>query len=128
MTMAMRWQPVAQAGPTLGVHNRRSAGRKCQPSVLRWSRVDREHLPEELAARLTAESARRGISVEELTAELLGERLPSTSPDNSALDAFIGSGSSWALVQGDDVLGGLPGAHAEITAMDAAGEAGLTPG
>ncbi len=41
MTMATRWQPVAQAGPTLGVHNRRSAGRKCQPSVLRWSRVDR---------------------------------------------------------------------------------------
>lgn len=41
-----------------------------------------------------AESARRGISVEELTAELLGERLPSTGPDNSALDAFIGSGSS----------------------------------
>ncbi len=52
------------------------------------------HLPEELAARLAAESARRGISVEELTAELLGERLASTGPDNSALDAFIGSGSS----------------------------------
>jgi len=52
------------------------------------------HLPEELAARLAAESARLGISVEELTAELLGERLPSTGPDNSALDAFIGSGSS----------------------------------
>jgi plasmid stability protein len=52
------------------------------------------HLPDELAARLAAESARRGISVEELTAELLGERLPSTGPDNFALDAFIGSGSS----------------------------------
>jgi len=32
-----------------------------------------------------------------------------------------------ALGQGDDVLGRLPGAHAEITAMDAAGKAGLTP-
>ncbi len=32
-----------------------------------------------------------------------------------------------ALGQGDDVLGRLPGEHAEITAMDAAGKAGLTP-
>jgi len=32
-----------------------------------------------------------------------------------------------ALGQGDDVLGRLPGAHAEMTAMDAAGKAGLTP-
>lgn len=32
-----------------------------------------------------------------------------------------------ALARGGDVLGRSPGAHAEITAMDAAGKAGLTP-
>lgn len=32
-----------------------------------------------------------------------------------------------ALAQGGDVLGRMRGAHAEITAMDAAGKAGLTP-
>jgi tRNA(Arg) A34 adenosine deaminase TadA len=32
-----------------------------------------------------------------------------------------------ALAGGDDVLGRLPGAHAEITAMEGAGKAGLTP-
>lgn len=32
-----------------------------------------------------------------------------------------------ALSEGDDVLGRLPGEDAEITAMDAAGKAGLTP-
>lgn len=52
------------------------------------------HLPEALAARLVVESARRGISVEELTAELLRERLAAPGLDDSALEMFIGSGSS----------------------------------
>lgn len=32
-----------------------------------------------------------------------------------------------ALASGDDVLGRMPGAHAEVTAMDAAAKEGLTP-
>lgn len=52
------------------------------------------HVPDELVGRLTTEAACRGISVEELAAELLGERLANPGPDTSALDAFIGSGSS----------------------------------
>jgi tRNA(Arg) A34 adenosine deaminase TadA len=47
-------------------------------------------------------------------------------------DVLVGGGrdlspAQRALSGGDDVLGRLPGAHAEITAMDAAGKAGLTP-
>ncbi len=51
----------------------------------------------------------------------------------SSRNVLAGSGrdlspAQRALVQDDDVPAGLPGAHAEITGMDAAGKAGLTPG
>jgi plasmid stability protein len=55
------------------------------------------HLPDELADRLAVEAARRGISVDELSAELVAAGLP---PDGRAegepdpLEAFIGSGHS----------------------------------
>lgn len=50
-------------------------------------------VPSELAGRLTAEAARRHVSVEELSAELLAAGLPADGqPD--ALEAFIGSGRS----------------------------------
>jgi hypothetical protein len=48
------------------------------------------HVPEELASRLAAEAGRRGVSVEELSAELLTAGLPVDDP----LEAFIGSGRS----------------------------------
>ncbi len=47
------------------------------------------HVPDELAGRLEAEAARRGVSVDNLSAELLGAGL---SPD--PLEASIGSGDS----------------------------------
>ncbi len=57
------------------------------------------HLSEDLADRLAAEAARRGMSVDELTAELLAVGLH-TGEEVDALEAFIGSGdsrdSSWA--------------------------------
>lgn len=52
------------------------------------------HLPDELARRLEAEATRRGVSVEELTVEVLedhydAEAAPATGGD--ALRAFIGA-------------------------------------
>lgn len=47
------------------------------------------HVPHDLAARLEAEAARRGVDVDELSAELLTAGL---SGDD--LEAFIGSGHS----------------------------------
>ena len=44
-------------------------------------------VPEDLAGRLASEAARRGVSVDDLTAELLAAGLPSEDP----LEAFIGS-------------------------------------
>ncbi len=54
------------------------------------------HLPEELADRLTAEAARRGMSVDEVAAEALAARYPKagSDPGYDALEAFIGSGDS----------------------------------
>ena len=51
------------------------------------------HLPEQLAGTLTAEAARRGVSVDDLSAELVAAGLPAGS-DPDPLEAFIGSGDS----------------------------------
>lgn len=51
------------------------------------------HLSEDLADRVAAEAARRGVSVDELTEELLAAGLPS-GEEVDALEAFIGSGDS----------------------------------
>jgi hypothetical protein len=48
------------------------------------------HVPEDLAGRLAAEASRRGVSVEQLSAQLLAAGLPPEDP----LEAFIGSGDS----------------------------------
>jgi hypothetical protein len=48
------------------------------------------HLPEELARRLEAAAASRGVTPDELATEVLEARLP----DTGALAAFIGSGDS----------------------------------
>ena len=48
------------------------------------------HVPEDLASRLAAEASRRGVSVDELSAQLLAAGLPEEDP----LEAFIGSGDS----------------------------------
>jgi hypothetical protein len=48
------------------------------------------NLPEELTARLAAEATRRGITVDEVLAEMVATQLPAEDP----LEAFIGSGSS----------------------------------
>ncbi len=51
------------------------------------------HLSEDLADRLAIEAARRGVSVDELTAELLAAGLRAGS-EVDALEDFIGSGDS----------------------------------
>lgn len=48
------------------------------------------HVPEDLASRLAAEAGRRGLSVDDLSAQLLAAGLPPEDP----LEAFIGSGRS----------------------------------
>jgi len=48
------------------------------------------NLPEDLAARLAAEANRRGITVDEVLAEMVAARLPAEDP----LEAFIGCGAS----------------------------------
>ena len=57
------------------------------------------HLPEELAHRLAVEAGRRGVSVDELSAQLVAAGLPADGspaggPETDALEAFIGSGDS----------------------------------
>ncbi|MHB8295699.1 MAG: hypothetical protein ACYDH5_13965 [Acidimicrobiales bacterium] len=52
------------------------------------------HLPGELGTRLAAEADRRGLSVDELLAELVADRLPSTSESGGPLGSFIGCGAS----------------------------------
>lgn len=53
------------------------------------------HLPDELADRLAAEAARRGISVDELAAETLSASLAADAGvEVDPLEAFIGSGDS----------------------------------
>lgn len=53
------------------------------------------HMSEELAARLAAEATRRGLTVDEVLAEMVA-RLPSerSSQNGDALEAFIGCGAS----------------------------------
>ena len=51
------------------------------------------HLPDELVDRLAVEAARRAISVDELSAELVAAGLP-TEGEPDPLEAFIGSGHS----------------------------------
>jgi hypothetical protein len=48
------------------------------------------HLPEELAARIEAVAAKRGVSPDEVVAEMLAAQLPA----EDALEGFIGSGAS----------------------------------
>jgi hypothetical protein len=62
------------------------------------------HVPEDLADRLAAEAARRGMNVDELLAELLAAGLPG----EDTLEAFIGAGHSGR--------GDLGRRHREITA------------
>jgi hypothetical protein len=53
------------------------------------------HLPDDLAGRLSAVAARRGMTVDELAAATLAELFPDTTPSGQdPLEAFIGSGSS----------------------------------
>lgn len=61
------------------------------------------HVPQDLAARLAAEAARRGLDVDELSTELLAAGL-----SKDGLEAFIGSGHSG--------LGDLGRRHREIKA------------
>jgi hypothetical protein len=51
------------------------------------------HLPENLAAVLEAEAARRGQSTDQVAADLLAERLPA-APASDPVDAFIGAADS----------------------------------
>lgn len=55
------------------------------------------NLPGDVAARLAAEAARRGVSVDDLAAQLLAVRLPEPAEgrmEEDALEAFIGCGAS----------------------------------
>ncbi|MHB8452258.1 MAG: ribbon-helix-helix domain-containing protein [Mycobacteriales bacterium] len=52
------------------------------------------HLPDELVAQLADEATRRGISVDELTAELIASRLPLTGVSGPRRLAFSGIGAS----------------------------------
>jgi hypothetical protein len=55
------------------------------------------NLPADIAARLVAEAARRGVSVDDLVAELIAAGLSDVPPPaegDDPLEAFIGSGSS----------------------------------
>jgi hypothetical protein len=56
------------------------------------------NLPDDVAARLAAEAARRGLSVDDLAAELLAVRLleppEGRIEEDDALEAFIGCGAS----------------------------------
>lgn len=70
------------------------------------------HLSDELAARLAAEASRRGISIDELLAELVATRLPAAEGDDP-LEAFIASGRSGR--------GDLARRHREIKAEIAKG-------
>jgi hypothetical protein len=55
------------------------------------------NLPEELLARLTAEAARRGVSVDQVAIEVLAAGLPEAAPPSALRRfAFIGMGASGA--------------------------------
>jgi hypothetical protein len=54
------------------------------------------NLPDDVAARLAAEAARRGVSVEELVAEAVTAHFPAAPPEQPARRrlSFIGIGAS----------------------------------
>jgi hypothetical protein len=72
------------------------------------------HLPEDLAARVEAAAAQRGVSAEQFVAEAVAAHLPGPD-DEDPLERFIGSGSS-----GRDDLGRR---HREIRAELTGGHA-----
>lgn len=78
-----------------------------QPSTIDLMTVTLD-LPAEAQARLQAEAARRGITLDQLIAEV-ADKLPAEDP----LEAFIGSGSSGR--------GDLARRHREIRAEQTAG-------
>jgi hypothetical protein len=69
------------------------------------------NVPEKLAARLAAEATRRGMTAEDLVAELVAARL---ADEDDPLEAFIGSGGSGR--------GDLGRRHREMTEGLAAGD------
>lgn len=89
------------------------------------------------AATAAAEDAARLASrTDELTGALdpiaQNRRTSAVMSTREGTDVLAGGGRDLsrdqrALARTDDVLGRMPGAHAEITAMDAAAKAGLTP-
>lgn len=71
--------------------------------------VSTVHLPDELVDRLTAEAARRGMSVDELAAETLAARFPEQHPEDGprrhlAFVAFAASGQSRGGAEADELL------------------------
>ena len=68
------------------------------------------HVPEDLAGRLASEASRRGVSVDELSAQLLAAGLAEQDP----MEAFIGSGRSGR--------GDLGRRHREVLAEHLAGQ------
>jgi len=63
------------------------------------------NLPEELANRLAAEAARRGVSVDELSAELLAAGLEERRRRRHLAFAGVGaSGSGRGAAQADEML------------------------
>jgi tRNA(Arg) A34 adenosine deaminase TadA len=86
--------------------------------------------------RAAEDGARLASRTDQLTGALdpiaQNSRTSAVMSTRQGADVLAGGGrdlspAQRALSGGDDVLGRLPGAHAEITAMDAAGKAGLTP-
>jgi len=63
------------------------------------------HLPDELAGRLAAEAARCGVSVDELSAELLAVGLEGRHQRRHLAFAGVGaSGSGRGAAQADEIL------------------------
>ena len=63
------------------------------------------HLPEDLASRLEAEASRRGVSIDELSAELLASGLEGRAKRRRL--AFVGvgaSGSGRGAAEADEML------------------------
>lgn len=95
-----------------------------------------ERIPDSAVAVFAAEDgARLASRTDELTGALdpiaQNSRTSAVMSTRQGADVLASGGRDLspaqpALGQGDDVLGRLPGAHAEMTAMDAAGKAGLT--
>jgi hypothetical protein len=71
-----------------------SAGQAAGPILDKVSLV--VHLPEDLAARVEAAAAQRGVSAEQVVAQAVAAHLPAQHGDDDTdpLEAFIGSGDS----------------------------------